>query len=79
MATIPDIRLGVEVSSAAVIRPGDTLVLGFSHTLSEAESAWISEKISAEMPGVRVTVIDRLTHMAAYRPREEAGPEGARL
>ncbi|MGH3190005.1 MAG: hypothetical protein ACRDOL_22620 [Streptosporangiaceae bacterium] len=71
-------------SSAAVIRPGDTLILGFSRHLERDECESISERASAELPGVVVAVIDQLAHMAVYRPSAAAdepdgAPDGGRL
>lgn len=70
MAKMPDLKLGVEISSAAMIRPGDRLVLGFSRQLDMAEADSVAKLVEERLPGVNVTIIDGLANMAAYRPPE---------
>ena len=68
MARIPDFKLGVEIGSVAIVRPGDTLVLSFGRYIDAEECERVSLQVAAELPGVRVTVIDQVAHMAVYRP-----------
>lgn len=54
-------------AQAAVIRPGDHLLLGFARHVSPDEARRISETVGGLLGGLDVTVIDQLSHMAVYR------------
>jgi hypothetical protein len=67
-----ELPVKVTLDNAWLVRPGDKLVLGFAYCVGAAEAADIAAKVSAELPGVDVTVIDNLAHMAVYRPKEDS-------
>ena len=68
MASNRDLKVTFGITSLALIRPGDTLVLSFGRYIDAEECKRVSLQMAAELPGVHVTVIDQVTHMAVYRP-----------
>lgn len=73
MAEFPK-EINVEVKwMAALIRPGDTLVLGFDHPVDNATYNMIITYIHEQMPDVKVAIVDNISNMAVYRP--EPGDE----
>lgn len=56
------------VSSALVLRPGDTLVVAFNRRLTLAELDELREQIETELPGIKGAIFDDAAQIAAYRP-----------
>lgn len=65
MAIIPS---GDKLSNARIMRPGDKLVLGYAHPVSDADAATIKSKVAEKLPGVEIVIISAITHMAVYEP-----------
>jgi hypothetical protein len=65
----PLVTLNPELDSAAVVRPGDTLVIGVDAS-DWADDRFEKLKADAEehLPGVRVLIIDGARSMAVSRP-----------
>jgi hypothetical protein len=56
---------------AGPVRPGDTLILGFTGHLNLAEAQRVRERFAELLPGVVVVVLDQLAQVVVYRPDEE--------
>lgn len=79
MAEFPK-EINVEVKwMAALIRPGDTIVLGFDHPVDDATYSMIINYIHEQLPGVKVAVVDNISNMAVYRPALFTEEEGQRI
>lgn len=72
MTTEPDATL-----SAAVVRPGDTLILVYQRHISTAEAVAIKGRVAASLPGVEAAIIGGAASVAVYRPHNAAGPAQA--
>jgi hypothetical protein len=55
-------------AGGVVVRPGDTLIVGFHPALSLDQSNAIKERIAESLPGVRIAVMDQVAAMTVYRP-----------
>lgn len=55
-------------SWAAPIRPGDTLIIGFTGKVTQAEAKQVRERLGELAPAVTVVVMDSLAALAVYRP-----------
>jgi hypothetical protein len=55
-------------ASGVVVRPGDTLIVGFRPGLSLDHCKAIKEQAEQELPGVRIVVMDQVAAMTVYRP-----------
>ncbi|MEU8278231.1 hypothetical protein ACFYOK_37310 [Microbispora bryophytorum] len=66
------------VEEAAVVRPGDTLVLRLGAKTSPAEFERFRElglpKLKERLPGVEVLLVGGVEQMLVYRPGEGDGP-----
>jgi hypothetical protein len=56
---------------AGPVRPGDTLILGFTGHINMAEAQRVRERFAELLPGVTVVVLDQVTQVVVYRPDEE--------
>lgn len=54
-------------SWASPIRPGDTLIVGFTGKVTHAEAAQVRERLSEVAPDVTVVVMDNVGALAVYR------------
>lgn len=58
---------------ALIVRPGDTLILGFDRTVTAQEADQIKTKLRRRIPGVEVVIIaGGIKQIAAYRPDNES-------
>lgn len=68
-------RLHVDIRPhiAAVARPGDTVLIGFDHTLDEAELEAIYEAFEGftNETGIHVAVVERASSMIVARPGDD--------
>jgi hypothetical protein len=62
------IDVELRLSAAAVVRPGDTLVVATAHRLSDAECHELRERVESLLPGVRVALVAQCTGLAVYQP-----------
>lgn len=66
--TIPEAPLTL----AAVARPGDTVVIGFSRPLEEEEVQWMEESFRPLIDrGIQVAFADQVSSMVIIRPDDE--------
>lgn len=62
-------RLELEVAvKAAVVKPGDTLVLLASAPMTDKQVADLISQIGERLPGVKVAVIDCIDQALVYKP-----------
>lgn len=61
------------LDGAAVVRPGDTLVIALSASISAPEAAAMAERAARLLPGTEAVVISGCTGLAVYRPGREPG------
>ena len=52
MASNRDLKVTFDITSLALIRPGDTLVLSFGRYIDAEECKRVSFQVAAELPGV---------------------------
>lgn len=73
MASMSDhvVKVRAELEGVTV-RPGDTLVIAFSRSLTQQEAHEIRERIAGQLPGVRAVIIAGASGLAAYRPHEDS-------
>lgn len=67
--TTPIGDLLASVEQAAIVQPGDTLVLRVGHLISAAQAAQIRDHIEQRLTGVRAVIV-QADDMAVYRPSE---------
>lgn len=56
---------------AAVVQPGDVLVVALNRRISMQELSEFEEHFGKYAPGVRVVVIPEAVDMAVYKPHEQ--------
>jgi hypothetical protein len=72
--TMAEFPKDVEVQGswiAAVLRPGDRLVIGFNHPLDMLQAGKVKENLQERLPGVDFVIIDGVSSMNVYRPEPE--------
>lgn len=62
-----------EVTFAAIARPGDTLLVGFGHSLSDKDIEALRDSFRPLTDqGIKIGFMDQVTSMVVVRPDEEA-------
>lgn len=57
---------------AAVARPGDTVLIGFAHSLTDEDIEALDESFRPLIDqGIKVGFMDNVTSMVVFRPDEE--------
>lgn len=56
------------IASTAVVRPGETLIIGYRITLNRQQADEIKKYAEAALPGAKVFVVDQCSALAVYRP-----------
>lgn len=56
----------IQCRMAAVVRPGDKLVIALDHEPDEEEGSGIADFLCSRLPGVKVLVIGRAASLAVY-------------
>lgn len=60
-----------ELYLAAVARPGDTVLIGFAHSLSDEDIDALDESFRPLIEqGIKVGFMDQVTSMVVFRPDE---------
>jgi hypothetical protein len=54
-----------------VVRPGDTIIVGFSRRISEQENHEIQDRLHFFLPDVRLVVFPEVEGIRVYRPDGE--------
>jgi hypothetical protein len=65
MARLPPVELEVH-ASFALVRPGDTLIVGTSRLLTVQEHSDWKARLEADLPGVKI-VLTEASGLAVYR------------
>lgn len=59
------------VTLAAIARPGDTVIIGFSRALTDEEVEWMTESFNHLIEkGIQVAFADHVSSMVVARPHE---------
>lgn len=74
-------KMSVDVDAryyvAAVARPGDTVLIGFSHSLTDEEIDALDESFKPIIKqGIKIGFMDQVTSMVVVRPDGEGDDEG---
>jgi len=78
MAKAETIHVDVRPHIAAVARPGDTVLIGFAHSLTDEEIEALDKSFrSLADQGLKIGFMDQVTSMVVFRPDEEAAEEQA--
>jgi len=78
MAKAETIHVDVRPHIAAVARPGDTVLIGFAHNLTDEEIEALDESFRPlAAQGLKIGFMDQVTSMVVFRPDEEAAEEQA--
>lgn len=56
-----------------VVRPGQTLVIGYSAPVSESQAEVVKARLRERLPGVDIVVIGHVQQMLVYEPAD--GPQ----
>lgn len=56
-------QLAVAIGRGLIVRPGDSVIIGFSHSLTPAEVKRIQEICAEKLPGVDIVAISGVTGM----------------
>lgn len=76
MARMETIHVDVRPHIAAVARPGDTVLIGFSHSLTDEDIDALDESFKPLIEqGIKVGFMDQVTSMVVFRPDEDADVE----
>lgn len=76
MAKMETIHVDVRPHIAAVARPGDTVLIGFSHSLTDEDIDALDESFKPLIEqGIKVGFMDQVTSMVVFRPDEDADVE----
>lgn len=60
------------ITLAAVARPGDTLLVGFAHNLTDEDIEALDESFRPLIDqGIKVGFMDQVTSMVVFRPEED--------
>lgn len=65
----------MRLESAALVRPGDRLVVASPVEMSMAEMHEMRERVATALPGVGLVIVDRCSGLAVYRPEDDAPAE----
>jgi hypothetical protein len=60
-------NVALPTSWASPVRPGDTLIIGFTGKVTQAEAQQVRERLSEVAPDVTVVVMDNVGALAVYR------------
>lgn len=74
MAEIPHtVHVDIRPIVAGIAKPGDTVLIGFDHTLDEAELEAVYEAFRdfTNTTGIHVAVVERATSMIVARPGDD--------
>ena len=65
-----DLKIAITPQIATVARPGDTILIGFDHTLDEVELESLYESFEdfTQTTGIHIAVVERATSMVVARP-----------
>lgn len=73
MARTETLHIDVRPHIAAVARPGDTVLIGFAHQLTDEDIEALDESFRPLMDlGLKIGFMDNVTSMVVFRPDEEA-------
>lgn len=62
------LKVSVEVSSIAVARPGDTILIGFAHELDDETIAAFDEHFAPYVEaGIKIGYLDQVTSMVVIK------------
>lgn len=64
------VKIDITPNIAAIVRPGDNLILGFNRSIAEEECAMLRDKLSTLIPGIKIIVIDNVSSMVVHKPDE---------
>lgn len=73
MARAEPVELPVKIkldAEMAVVRPGDTLVIGLHPAVTPEHAGRIKAEAEERLPGVRVVIFDQVAGMAVYAADE---------
>lgn len=72
MASMPEavIKVRAELDNAAVVRPGDKLVIAALRRLSMADAEAIKTQVHEALPGVEIVLVDQCSGLAVYRDEQ---------
>ena len=70
--TAKHLLVAEHVASTAIVRPGETLIIGYSRSLDRSQADEIRRYAAARLPGVEVLVVDQCSALAVYRPQPQA-------
>jgi hypothetical protein len=65
------------ISGAAIMRPGDTLVVGIAGHVTAEEGDRARNMIRSNLPGVDVFLVSNVSQLVVYRPAELPDTAGA--
>lgn len=64
-----EMELEMQLRNIAVVRPGDTLIIGLHHSVTGTE--WLDrvrEQFAEALPGVKVVFVGNVTALAVFEP-----------
>lgn len=71
MAEVETVHVDIRPHIAAVARPGDTVLIGFAHNLTDAEIEAIDESFRPLIErGIKVGFLDQVTSMVVVKGSE---------
>lgn len=62
------VKIRAELGNAVVVRPGDKLIVATGDRISTATADTIMGRLSRQLPGVEIIIVDSCTSLAVYRP-----------
>lgn len=80
MASLPKehvVKVRAELDNAAVVRPGDKLIVGMSRHIGMADAHALKDRFAEVLPGVEVLVVDSVSALAVYRNSDDTAATAA--
>jgi len=72
MAKTETIHVDIRPHIAAVARPGDTVLIGFAHSLTDEDIDALEESFRPLIEqGIKVGFMDQVTSVVVFRPDED--------
>ncbi len=72
MTELEPVLYEADFGTGAVVRPGDTLVVGLhTNTMTPAQYDLMRRRLEDALPGVKVVFITQVQTMTIYRPDQE--------
>lgn len=76
MAKMETLHIDIKPHIATIARPGDTVLIGFSHSLTDEDIDALDESFKPLIEqGIKVGFMDQVTSMVVFRPDEDADVE----